>query len=407
VATLSINNSEPKTIRGDHFGFDTDSGLPDLSGKWVLGNATSGDSYILNLTRLPPVVFGGVSLPYRDIAYSSSHVSTENWQLQCIVILSNEFNNSQCDLVKSSGLDNLTMTAFDIGNQRLTFFIEDDENPETYQAFRLNKDRRLLPSDGHWRTFDDPTIGSGVVMRTQGDYTVVLLYSYGTDGKAMWQIASGFFDETGKLVAELNTTHGGSTIESETPVSAVLQENTQTLEIQLQGTELATVSIDGSEPKTIQNYNFGVEFFSTDHLKVNNKSFVYPDQQGTWVLVDDGLSDSRISKLEPFDLNEYQTPPDPRLYGARQYKDNGTDDDFSLTFFCTKILSSGSFVFEVKPFCFGRHFIRPESGGLKLYYEDIGVNEFRYFFDEETSSNDVTGISRDSKLFYLFKLKGN
>ena len=405
MAALSIDESEPKIIRADHFGLTSVYKIPDLTGKWVLGDAVSGESYILDLNLIPPIIFGGVSLPYRDVTFSSSHVSTENWQLQCTIILGIELNNSQCDLVRGSELDDLKVNTFDIGNQRMTFYNEDAENSEKYQAFRLNKDRRLLPSDGHWRTYDDPAIGSGVVMRTQGDYTVVLLYSYDVDGKSKWQIASGFFDESGKLVAELNSTQGGTAINHPNPQTAMI--GTERSVIEIQGTNLATLSIDDSPPKTLKSFVFGLELFETLHKTVHDEPFKFPDQQGAWVLVNEDHTDSRISLLQPFDLNWSQSPPDPRLYEARQYDDNGTDDDFNLTFFCTKILSSGGLVFDLKPYCYGRHFIRPDSGGLKMFYEDIGVNKFRYYFDGETNSNDVSAINRDSDVFYLFRLNSN
>lgn len=416
VATLSINNSEPKTIRADHFGFNTDSGLPDLSGKWVLGNATSGDSYILNLTRLPPVVFGGVSLPYRDIAYSSSHVSTENWQLQCIVIISNEFNNSQCDLVKSSGLDNLTMTAFDIGNQRLTFFIEDDENPETYQAFRLNKDRRLLPSDGHWRTYDDPAIGSGVVMRTQGDYTVVLLYSYDTDGKAMWQIASGQFDINGLLVAELYRTEGGSAINSETVVNAIIQENVQTLEIKLQGTELGTLKIDGSVAKYIQKYNYGTVLHDTELFKINEKRYVFPDQVANWLISDESLLVSSVLNIERENPNCCASPPDPLYfdsvgYTSRTLNNTGLNPNFSLHFNCVKtIVPYSNYIFPKFSFCYGQNYNDDENRLMRIYFEDIGVNEFRYYVGPLGRAGYFGGvdeINRNSEYYQLFRLSAD
>lgn len=404
IGSLSIDDAAPKEIKADHFGFSTIYGMPDLTGQWVLGDSESGESFILDLVENPPVSIG---LPYSWVDYYSNHPSTENWQVNCLVFTM-QIADHECFVARGFNvLDRLSINSEDIGNQRLIFFNQDEDNPELYQAFRLNKDSRLLPSDGHWRTYDDPAIGSGVVMRTQGDYTVVLLYSYDADGKAKWQIASGQFDESGKLVADLYTTQGGSPIYNPEPQIAEITGESSVIEIQMQGTNLATLSIDDSPLKSLKKFVFGLALFETFHKTVQNEPFKFPDQQGAWVLVNEDYTDSRISLLQPFDLNWSQSPPDPRLYEARQYDDNGTDDDFSLTFFCTKILSSGGLVFDLKPYCYGRHFIRPDSGGLKMFYEDIGVNEFRYYFDGETNSNDVSAVNRDSDLFYLFRLKTN
>ena len=54
---------------------------------------------------------------------------------------------------------------------------------------------KIVPSDGLWQTYDDPAIGSGVNIRTQGDITMVTVFTYREDGSPVWYYATGEIDE--------------------------------------------------------------------------------------------------------------------------------------------------------------------------------------------------------------------
>ena len=399
IGTLSIDESDSKIITASHYGVGAIYDHPILTGVWVLGSQETGESYILDLEPYP-YINPPIAVIRIVSSYKSNHHSTNGWAINCL-------NSDVCFVNRgNSGSGQMKISLNDLRNQRMTLYQNETEPFEKYEAFRLNEDRRLLPADGYWRTHDDPAIGSGLVMRTQGGYTVVLVYSYNDEGQATWQIASGQFDENGLMEADLYTPSGGSPVNSVDVTTGQVAEP-RNIAIQLQGTNLGTVSIDAGPEKSIQAFVYGLEVFETHHKTIGGESYQFPDQKGSWVIVDEQHQASEMVKLRPFDLNAYQSPPDPRLYDARQYEDDSSNDDLSLKFFCTKVLSVGSMDFMVKPYCYGSLFVRPSYGPLKLYYEDIGAAEFRFYTSETFNGLDVTHINRDSNMFYLFKLSND
>ncbi len=318
--------------------------------------------------------------------------------IDCLIVLGAE-PSEQCQFGEYH------IQGFDIGNQQLTFSEVGTGNQ--FKAFRINQTQPLLPNDGHWRTHDDPEIGSGLVIRTQNQYTVVVIYSYDEQGKPEWKIASGQFDENGSFIAELLKPFGGSSIQNDEPVSAQLHSDVQTIQIQLQGTELATISIDGSEPKVIQNFNFGVEVFSTDQYTVNDGSFNYPDQEGDWLMVSEDLQESRVVNLSYYDPNWYQSPPNPSYYGARSYQLQGSEPDFDFN--CRKITRYQAYdnqwydLLEI-PYCTGRYFNRPVSKLTLGYFQDIGYKGFRVYAKEWFEGITYEGITRESSYYDFYRL---
>lgn len=400
LATMQIGEAEPKFIKPNHYGYAVNFDFPDLTGKWLLANKITKSSLVLDLT----LDFEGTLGSQTQYYYSSVQQDGDNsWIFNCLVDISRPEFGSCFVITENEQTSEYSVLFSNLGNQGFKLVNNNSDN-SSYQAFRLNQDSRLLPNDGLWRPADDPAVGSGMAIRTQGDFTVVLLYSYDEAGRAVWQNAAGQFDENGKLVADLYTPNNGAALESTSPSSAEFEGEPQTLEIQLEGTELATFSISGSEPKYIQNVNFGVELDTTDHFKINDIPYSYPDQTGTWVLVNADYSESRMKLLNPFDLNAFQSPPDPRLYDARQYEDVFDDEDSGLTFFCIKNLAIGNNVFQLRPYCYGRHFIRPNSNPLKIYYQDIGFNEFRYYVGDYINEDAYGEIDRSSPMFYMYRL---
>ena len=399
-AEFSLNGSDLKSIRANHFGFETMIQFPDVSGKWIMGNPTNNNSYILDLELEFEAALGST----RQFLYRSSHASTENWTFNCSLNIAYPDNN-KCSISRDDigQLPELLIDVHSLGNQGFEAYQDYSEPFEMYQAFRLNNDRRFLPADGYWRTHDDPEIGSGLVMRTQGDYTVVLIYSYNDEGQATWQIASGQFDENGFMEAELYTPSGGSPVNSVDVTTGQVAEP-RNIAIQLQGTNLGTVSIDARPEKSIQAFVYGLEMFETHHKTIDDGPFLFPDQQGKWVIVNGSYTDSGILTLDPFDLNDMQSPPDPRLINARQYTNTGNNHSANASLFCIKILRAGDYVIDLTPYCYGFHSLGQVTGSVKMYYEDIGTSEFRYYTSEVVNGYDVSHINRDSTMFFLFKL---
>ena len=396
IGTLSIDESDSKIITASHYGVGAIYDHPILTGVWVLGSQETGESYILDLEPYP-YINPPIAVIRIVSSYKSNHHSTNGWAINCL-------NSDVCFVNRgNSGSGQMKISLNDLGNQRMTLYQNETEPFEKYEAFRLNEDRRLLPADGYWRTHDDPEIGSGLVMRTQGDYTVVLIYSYNDEGQATWQIASGQFDENGLMEADLYTPSGGSPVNSVDVTTGQVAEP-RNIAIQLQGTNLGTVSIDARPEKSIQAFVYGLEVFETHHKTIDDGPFLFPDQQGKWVIVNGSYTDSGILTLDPFDLNDMQSPPDPRLINARQYTNTGNNHSANASLFCIKILRAGDYVIDLTPYCYGFHSLGQVTGSVKMYYEDIGTSEFRYYTSEVVNGYDVSHINRDSTMFFLFKL---
>jgi hypothetical protein len=433
TGTVSIDGSAPKAMQTSHFGFyeipteqvlladGTPYRFPDLSGDWVIGDADSGESYILSLENLGT----GASPPNPNfaLAYLSDHPSTDSWSIYC----PQRNNNSvqpYCSAKKSNvaGLPPMRIDLQDLGNQRFTI-IQDSEAPfETYQAFRLSPDRRLLPHDGYWRLFDDPGIGSGLVLRTQGAFTVALVYTYAADGQATWGIASGQVDANGLMQATLNVPQGGSPIHGAEPVSATFDaSSTRPLTLQMQGGELGQLSLDGLAPKNVQNFNFGALLHPLVIFQPSDEPFALPDQQGLWLLVDEDRTTSDVWHVFPENPNRCQSPPDPLLNGSLGYSNGFScfaepepdfeNPDFLVIFNCLKRKPNLTFIdLSGVDFCYGTNAVAADLNESKLviFYDDIGVNEFRYHVGPPNPNEyfaEYFDITRESPMYQLFRLR--
>ncbi|MCX7554736.1 hypothetical protein OS175_12715 [Marinicella sp. S1101] len=401
LATMEIDGSEPKLIRSNHFGISASNSVPNPIGKWVIASAENNSSYVLDIE--PGVtVSPGIRPPAFPVNYQSIHPQTSGWGIYCVDVSSNLSGNNYCVFSpdQASDLNDLIVFDNDLGakQMQLTRNFSDGSASQVYQAFRLSDDRRLLPNDGHWRPADDPENGSGLVLRTQGDYTVVVVYSYDEQGKPKWQNAAGQFDENGRMVAELVSPNDGTAIESETPQSAAFEGQPQTLEIQLEGLELATFSIDGSEPKYMQNYNFGGDNNATEHFEVNGEPFQFPYPRTHGVLVNQNtaftgsqvfsLADSRavISPIPPtFPFLLYSATLEDSFISAIEY----------FTFNCETV------IFEelISPDCYGQMTDLGQEKFTKVYFEDLGVNQFRMYFDADEAPD------RNANFLQMFMLQ--
>ena len=117
---------------------------------------------------------------------------------------------------------------------------------------------QIKPADGLWRTTDDPDIGSGMMMITQGGITLATVFSYTEAGLPRWYLAVGAVDENGRFQAELNETTDGTSILVGDPPSASYLDNPRQLTIDFYGSQTASFQIDEQPVKTMQTSSFTV-----------------------------------------------------------------------------------------------------------------------------------------------------
>ncbi len=405
TATFTIDDSEYKSIQPFSFGqpaFNTEHfnlsdgtfyAVPDLTGSWVVGKSVGDDGFILSLEEVANEPTGA----FLEKTYISSHSSTENWMLSCpYQFFPNTLPISQphCVLDRNdANLETLQLQFNELGYDRITMTVVGDSDP--YIGRRAHFNRGPKPSDGYWRPEDDPAIGSGMVMTTQGDVTVVLLYSYDDQGLPVWQIASGIFDSDGLLQTTLMSTSGGSPIERNGKTTAAFTGLNQSLEIQLLGAELATFSIDGSTPKHIQVNNFGVVTYNTEHFMVGDKNYQFPDLSGHWVMSDS--QGNGVSNIDMQSVNGIISPIPPSLPRIYQNFAVNQDNPFDFSLGCdTKIHQGLKYAGCTGS---GRFSNQIEADQLLLYFQDIGTNKLRIYFGLDT---DTLGRSND--YYELYRL---
>ena len=375
---FTIDGSDSKAIQPLTFGHDfwftehhnlsdgTFYQVPDPSGHWAVGRAQGTESFILSLAEVTDTS----EVVITNRTYLSHHDSSDGWMLQCpYQFIPNTLPISQpyCVLDRSvDELEPLKLAFNSMGNESITMNAAGDDN--LYFGKRINYGQSLKPSDGHWRAEDDPDIGSGLVMTTQGEVTVVMLYSYDDQGRATWEIANGVFDENGLLQTVLNTAVGGSPIEDNGKTTASFTATTQSLEIQLLGTELATFSINGSAPKHIQTINFGVPSLKTANFQVGGKDYQFSAPQGRWLFYQKGNPAGNAFNLDlqqedavlGFDAQSFLGQFDLQPFYLRPY---------GFRFSCDLFFNNQSL-----NYCAGTYLGGDYTQSLYVKYANIGVN---------------------------------
>ena len=391
-ATFSIDGTVERIIRPANFGFGDDVGLPDLTGQWLLADPQNEAAMVLDLQRQPaaPVPIS----PFRYVPYESVHHDTAGWVVNCYVLLVVQID-FQCDMQNPATNDIWYLSDLDVSTQQMLVRTSDLAAEPVMQAFRLDSDQRLKPNDGYWRPQDDPAIGSGVLLHTQGSQTVVLVYSYADSGEPIWQIAAGSFDEEGLLQADLFTATGGTPLSQPDPTSATFNATTLDLSIQLLGTELATLSIAGSTPKFIQNLNHSIPLFETEQLFLNEQPFRFPLLTGQWVMVDAQQQNAAVVDLiEISGLVSPQPPTVPLIY---ENLSDQSDNPLNMRLFCHRQLDGD----QVIGHCDGSGSFQSQTevDQFRSYYQDLGHNRFRVYYGA-----DQAGINRSSPYHDFFRL---
>lgn len=388
---FSIDGSDSKSIQPLTFGHAfwptvhhnlSDGTLflaPDPAGDWAFGQAEGQESFILSLEA--STITQGVFI---QRTYTSNHSSSEGWVLNCpYQFLPNTLPASQSFCVLDRSVDELAPLKVDfaqLGNEAMVLKIDEEQSP--FLGKRINYGNALKPSDGHWRAEDDPAIGSGLVMTTQGDVTVVVLYSYDDQGLPTWEIANGSFDENGLIQTTLKSASGGSPIENNGKTTAAFTAVEKSLEIQLLGTELATFSINGSAPKHIQTINFGRPSFKTENFQVGMTDYQFPSPLGRWLLYPKDNPEGDAINLDLREEVAESSFEDDYFLG--QYDLEPTYlGPYGISFRCDL-----SFNNRGLSYCAGYNLGGDFSQSLHVKYANIGVNKITLQLGQEPNNDN-------------------
>ncbi|MCX7544817.1 hypothetical protein [Marinicella gelatinilytica] len=353
TGTLSINDSEPKpihTYRFDIDGIETEQlttplgdfyQFPDITGQWAMGSANDNISFNFDFVtnygaladppspnfhfhftdelREPEGIFYFLSCPTRratEAPYCRFYVNQND-------VETNE---------RAAVLNRLYVFLDDIGMNTMTFHLQPEgdetysrEHP-TYQAFRLNTgfdepndiDTRLFPNEGHWRTLDDPEIGSGINFHSQGDVVMMTVFTYNEAGEPIWYMATGEltsesipdndFNANSWANLEMFTTKGGTPIDSVEPVSADLDQFYD-VTLLLSAQQMAHLNINGGAFKEIKSYQFGFpEFIANHYYPETGDPLKFASPEGWWLMAEENGSESALVHLVK-DTSKLTPPP--------------------------------------------------------------------------------------------------
>ena len=259
---------------------------------------------------------------------------------------------------------------------------------------------KIIPSDGHWRTYDDPAIGSGINIRTQGDITMVTVFTYREDGSPVWYFATGEIDDNGVFIAPLGETKNGEFLFNNSPQTAEIVDPGKTIELVFNATETGTLSINDSEPKPIHTYRFGVDGIETEQLTTDSGDFYrFPDVTGQWA-VGSPSDDISLSLDLHIRTGSVVDPPDPNhtLY----FSDEFDQDTLSYSFICpTKNASSMPFCkLDTRSFDPATDELAAQLSRLYVFIDDIGVNTMTFHLQPE----DDDSYSREHPIYQAFRL---
>ncbi|MCX7554737.1 hypothetical protein OS175_12720 [Marinicella sp. S1101] len=392
TARFSIDGSENKSMQPLTFGhafwptehhnlYDGSSySVPDPVGNWAFGQLTGQESFILSLAADASTSEG----VFIQRTYTSTHGSSAGWVLSCpYQFLPNTLPAAQSFCVLDRSVDELPSLKVDfaeLGNEAMVLKTDQDDNP--FLGKRINYGNTLKPSDGHWRAEDDPEVGSGLVMTTQGDITVVVIYSYDEQGLPSWEIASGSFDASGLFQTTLRSASGGSPIESDSKVTAAFTAVEKSLTIQLLGTELATFSIDGSAPKHIQTINFGRPSLKTENYQVAGTDYEFPSPQGRWLFYTRG---NELSSAMNLDLTSEASDFGP---GVLQFEGVFNTSGGYLTPYGVRLICQLAFDGSSRDFCGGAYLGGDYMQSLHAKYSNFGHKKITLTSGEEPFPNE-------------------
>ncbi|WP_223789464.1 hypothetical protein [Marinicella meishanensis] len=420
TASFLIDDQPIKTMQSMNFAYPTwdtehqtltdgtNYQVADPTGTWLVGGVDSDLAFVLDLVAANDESGNAAFL---EKTFVSTHPSTDGWELRCpwqFIPNTLPFSQPFCTLDRRQESEPLLNVSFaDLGVKQMQLVAADES--QSFTGFRPSS-ASLQPNDGYWRPEDDPDVGGGLVLVSQGPYTVVLMYSYDEAGNAAWSIAAGAFDANGLLQTELRSTVGGSPIGIDGKTSATYTDQIQQLEIQLLGTELATFSVDGSPVKHIQNVNFGIELFKTEQLMINDKKYSFPDQTGRWVVVDNELNLLDVIDLSFFEPNSRISPAVPWYLGARGYESfdqNNEAGSFGLSMICTVTREGFDLLPSyIQPNCTANFGLSQSdfSTNGKVYFQDIGMNVFTMYLGQ-ADGIDYSGIDRESDNLTFYRLR--
>jgi hypothetical protein len=332
IGTLSINDSEPKPIHTYRFGVYTHETeqlttplgdfyqFPDLTGQWVLGNATDEISFTFDFLSdygasiSPPDpnfhFFYDNQFPSENNFYLSLLCPT--WHVDDIPFCHfSAKSNHPSDDDQADLLNRMYVFLDDVGVNTMTFHLQPDgddsytrEHP-VYQAFRLDDkyeenadlDPRIFPVEGHWRTADDPAVGSGINFHSQGDIIMMTVFTYDEDGLPIWYMATGELGYQGGLETHMISTQGGTPIEATHPVSAEVNQ-IKYVAMDIYGNQVVRLYVEGQSGKDVFNYNFGYpEFQASERQQNSSDPLKIATPSGWWLMAEENAANSMLLHL--------------------------------------------------------------------------------------------------------------
>lgn len=386
-ATISIDGSAVQAMQPLHFGYPvfatdhhhladgTAAYVADLAGTWVLGDGKTDESHVLDLVRQDDQA--GTSKT--AITYLSQHPETQGWRVTCpwqIRDFTTPFIQPHCVLDDTFELPDLRIEFADLGQRVMQLNSVDDQVQLT--ARRVVDRQHQLPAYGLWRPENDPAVGSGLVMITQGDMSLLMVYSYNAQGQPEWQIATGQFDQSGYLEVPLYRATGGVPIELNGHTSAQYMDSEHTLKVQLEGAELATFRINDSEPLYLQNTYFGVGSHTTESFMPAGKAYQFADITGRWVVYDRSVEPTRAYVLNMLNNPLSGSAADNEVVFSGQFTSQRDGDPEAVEVVCQQALLNAGETYCAASLVFAGQ----QRVDSKVRFQDMGYERFRMYRDQ-------------------------
>jgi len=240
--------------------------------------------------------------------------------------------------VIAAHLSRLFVFIDDIGVNTMTFHLQpegDDsytrEHP-IYQAFRLDGkyednadlDPRIFPVEGHWRTADDPEIGSGINFHSQGDIVMMTVFTYDDKGLPIWYMATGELGYQGGLETQMLSTKDGTPIEAAQPQTAEVDQ-IKNVTMAIIGNQVVQLnSVDDYRPRDVFNYNFGYRDFEASERQQNSSDpLKIATPEGWWLMAEENAANSMLLHLVK--SSDKLTPPIPTDWVYFENKADSSD----------------------------------------------------------------------------------
>lgn len=271
--------------------------FPDVAGYWSVIARTPGVAGgVVQPIALRAAEEGDPQPAFDDIVYvnDQNRLDNMNTEFACRnvfnrIVVPDSFAFCALEYDASSPFETSSLLANNITQDRFDVVFEDRSQPieERSEVFglRIPDDiSTLQPQSGHWQVVGETGAGSGVNLTVNGNLMAVSIFTYDTEGEAVWKIATGALDtETRSFQAPLQQASNGVPIMNDFS-PAVLESTGQSLSIEFDRVGQAQLTID-DQTVTIRPLLFALDEISTSADPSSADALVFPDLSGDWVLV--------------------------------------------------------------------------------------------------------------------------